>query len=181
MDKFLELMSNPLVDHNYGDNSIFEVACLHSRLDFIDIILEDDRFVLDRCNSIMFEMLDEHLLVLKRLFKNSRFDPCYEYEDHGLLSNACLCESRDIVEFLLEDKRIDPYADQKFPLSLACENGNLEIVKLLLGDSRINPMEAKGIITAYRRGHSDVVEEIINHPRFIPTNHFFQSICWDFV
>jgi ankyrin repeat protein len=49
----------------------------------------------------------------------------------------------NVVDVLLQDKRVDPTYDDQFVLTDACRNGNATMVKRLLLDSRIDPTYKK--------------------------------------
>jgi ankyrin repeat protein len=45
----------------------------------------------------------------------------------------------EIVQLLLADDRVDPSANDNYPIRIALENGHLQIVQLLLADRRVDP------------------------------------------
>ena len=77
--------------------------------------------------------------VCKRFYEISKtaMDPSM-FDDYGLRI-SCQNGFLKSVEFLLEDKRVNPAVRNNKPIRLACKNGYHEIVGLLVEDERVDP------------------------------------------
>lgn len=84
-------------------------------------------------------------------------------DDHFCLEIAATNGYTEIVELLLNDKRVKPYASAFIG---ACANGHLDIIKLLI-KYKINPAieNNEGLIVAVQNGHEKTVEYLMNDHR----------------
>jgi heme oxygenase len=76
-----------------------------------------------------------------------------------------------VVERLLQDKRVDPSADENYAVAWAAQNGHLAVVERLLQDKRVDP-SAEGneaVRRAAARGHLAVVERLLQDERVDPS------------
>jgi hypothetical protein len=73
------------------------------------------------------------------------------------LSPECLIFylTLQIVNFLLQDPRIDPTVFDNFAVRVACENGHEKVVAMLLKDARVNPAAQNNyaVVAAVKNGH----------------------------
>jgi hypothetical protein len=94
-----------------------------------------------------------------------------EAEDpHGCFLRALERGDVEVVERLLQDKRVDPAADNNYAIRLAAENGHLAVVERLLQDKRVDPAAGDNyaIRWAAWKGHLAVVERLLQDKRVDP-------------
>src|SRR5690349_2933275 len=77
-----------------------------------------------------------------------------------IIIHASYSGNLEIIKLLLNEKRVDPSADNNDAIRIACMNGYLDIVKLLLDDERVDPSANNNfaIIYACKNGHFDIVK-----------------------
>lgn len=95
---------------------------------------------------------------------------------------ACENGYIEVILVLLNDSRINPGANDSFPLRCAASYGNTDIIKILLKDGRVNPNDRdthtvryklsdppidtnSSIESAYINNKRDAVEILVNDPR----------------
>ena len=114
------------------------------------------------------------------LCENKEFWAKYIYELNYAIKNASESGQTETVKLLLEDKRVNPSADNNEAIRLASRNGHTEVVRLLLNDPRVDPSDQnnKAIINASRNGHTEVVKLLLSDKRVDPSadmNHAIYS------
>jgi hypothetical protein len=84
-----------------------------------------------------------------------------------------VCERRytALLKLLLTDERIDPSADDQYPIRFACKNGHTEIVKLLLADQRVDPssQDQIALCVACDNGYLEIVKLLLADQRVDPS------------
>ena len=82
-------------------------------------------------------------------------------------SAACKHGHVDVVEFLLQDARIDPAANVNEAFQSAVWAGQVEVVRLLVRDSRVDPTvwQNMPIYIASWRDYDDIVQLLLTYPR----------------
>lgn len=83
------------------------------------------------------------------------------------LQLAVLYNHLSIISTLLDDRRVNPGADNNCALLLAATSGFLGIVKRLLQDQRVDPAAWDNLayFQALKRGHHEIVVLLLNHYR----------------
>jgi len=76
-----------------------------------------------------------------------------------------------VVKILLQDKRVDPSADDNCAIKWASDNGHHKVVKLLLQDKRVDPSAGDNyaIRFASENGHHEVVKLLLQHSKVDPS------------
>jgi hypothetical protein len=76
-----------------------------------------------------------------------------------------------VVERLLQDKRVDPSADDNYAVRWAAQNGHLAVVERLLQDKRVDPSadDNYAVRLAAENGHLAVVERLLQDERVDPS------------
>jgi hypothetical protein len=76
-----------------------------------------------------------------------------------------------VVERLLQDKRVDPSADDNYAVRWAAVNGHLAVVERLLQDKRVDPSadDNYAVRWAAANGHLAVVERLLQDKRVDPS------------
>ncbi|KAJ2991118.1 hypothetical protein HDV02_003945 [Globomyces sp. JEL0801] len=87
------------------------------------------------------------------------------------LEMAIKNNNADIVQTLIEDKRVDPSAEDNHAIRCACSDGLTEIVKILLKDERVNPsaLDNAAFICACLIGHTEIVKMMLKDKRVNPS------------
>jgi hypothetical protein len=72
-----------------------------------------------------------------------------------------------VVERLLQDKRVDPSADDNYAVRLAAQRGHLAVVERLLQDERVDPSadDNYAVRWAAQNGHLAVVDRLLEDDR----------------
>lgn len=119
--------------------------------------------------STLFELLNTESDRIDTAFENSKS-----------LRMACKNGQASIVNFLLQDPRIDPTAFDQFAVRVACENGHTQVVKILLKDKRVNPSAQNNyaVVAATKNGHTDVLKVLLEDPRIDPTPAFLNALSF---
>jgi len=91
-------------------------------------------------------------------------------ENLNSLMNAVKFNNVDKVKILLQNKWVDPSAQNNYAIRLAAERGHTEIVKLLLQDGRADPSVNNNyaIGLSAQNGHIEVVELLLQDERIDP-------------
>jgi hypothetical protein len=123
---------------------------------------------------------NEKLSVISNLFK------IYTDIDPSILSNKAINYASfmgyiDIVNFLLEDHRVNPSVSHSFGSSIvrASERGNLSVVTRLLQDPRVDPSvnDNWAIQAAVEKGHIEIIDYLLKDHRVDP-NAAIESIYY---
>ncbi|KAJ2988981.1 hypothetical protein HDV02_005226, partial [Globomyces sp. JEL0801] len=87
------------------------------------------------------------------------------------LEKAIRNNKANIVQILIEDKRVDPSAEDNHAIRCACSDGRTEIVKILLNDVRVDPsaLDNAALICACLIGHTEIVKMMIKDKRVDPS------------
>ena len=144
--------------------------CLVDAVDGIGIVMASDRVDFD--NRILEQPIEwGHVDVLRVLLADARVMPVNP--DYNALVAACLrfvCSNAgEIITMLMNDRRIDPAADDNLALLEAIKHHNLAAVKILLLDARVNPnnpIASSPILCAAETGSQYCVKALLAHPRF---------------
>ena len=77
----------------------------------------------------------------------------------------------EVVKILIQDKRVDPGADDNYAIRHASKYGYLEIVKILIQDERVDPSadDNRAIKWASQYGHLEIVKILIQDERVDPS------------
>ena len=72
---------------------------------------------------------------------------------------------------LLQDRRVDPSADEQYAIRWASGNGHLPVVERLFQDPRVDPSAEKqsAIRSASQNGHVEVIRFLLHDPRVDPS------------
>jgi ankyrin repeat protein len=91
--------------------------------------------------------------------------------DNYPIRRASELGSTNIVQILLQDKRVDPSEPNNYAIRWASSNGHLEVIKLLLQDERVDPSAYNNyaIQAASTYGHAEVVELLLQDKRVNPS------------
>ncbi|KAJ3026337.1 UNVERIFIED_CONTAM: hypothetical protein HDU68_005841 [Siphonaria sp. JEL0065] len=108
----------------------------------------------------------ETLRVLKALLSSKSFDP-----KSGIFSQT-VCTSKDTLQLLLQDTRIDPSECGNLAIRYASGQDYTEIVCRLLADPRVNPSDCgnDAIQVSSRSGYAEVVRMLLTDPRVDPAS-----------
>jgi hypothetical protein len=84
------------------------------------------------------------------------------------------------VKLLLADERVDPSAEDQYPIRFASAAGQLEVVKLLLTDKRVDPSAERqyAIRWASEKGHLEMVKLLLADKRVDPSADYQYAIRW---
>ena len=76
-------------------------------------------------------------------------------------------DKTEVVKLLLQDKRVDPSAEDNYAIRWASANGYTDIVKLLLEDERVDPSAGDNyaIRWASANGREEVVKLLLKDKR----------------
>ncbi len=90
--------------------------------------------------------------------------------DEQIIIKASLVNNIQLMEFLLNNPKIDPSVQNNQAIINASQKGHVDIVRLLLADKRVNPGVVNNIafLNAIQRGNLGVVELLLNDPRVKP-------------
>lgn len=88
-----------------------------------------------------------------------------------LFIDLCWKGDYESVKFMLEDKKMDPTAENNYALHVSCVYGRNSVVEVLLKDPRIDPSaeDNTAIIVAANHGNHKIVDMLIKDPRVDPS------------
>jgi len=136
------LLTHPKVDPSVQNNEAIRNACAKGFTDIVKLLLADSRVnpsdaeneaVISVCN-------DGHMEILKLILADSRLDISTE-EANIAFCHACYENHLDIARLLVDkpEFKIDPSADDNYPLFFAAQTGYVEITRFLLSHPNVDP------------------------------------------
>ena len=108
----------------------------------------------------------------------------YKKVEEGITDDLFIWASQygyiDLVKMLLEDKRVNPAANDNFAIRLASRNGYTEVVKVLLADLRVDPCFADNhaIRWASKNGHTEIFKLLLKDSRVDLQHEDNYAIRW---
>ena len=110
---------------------------------------------------------DRRKLILSLINKHTSYNIYSRREINIIFEMLCEYGYVNIVERLLEDKRVDPSANDNYAIQLASSNGYLQVVERLLEDKRVEPSadDNYAIKLAFLHRHLYVVERLLEDER----------------
>jgi hypothetical protein len=84
-------------------------------------------------NKIFKEISFENIKVI---YQNKNYNPENDRNRHIIM--ACENSDKDILNFLLNDKRTDPSAQGNLALFIAVENNDLPIIEILMNSNKMS-------------------------------------------
>jgi ankyrin repeat protein len=110
-------------------------------------------------------------LAVSSLLQHPHVDPSEPDNCSCPICHASQFDNKEIMELLLQDKRVDPSAHNNFAIQMASYAGHTEIVKLLLQDKRVDPSADNNyaIRLASYAGRTEVVKLLLQDRRVDPS------------
>lgn len=164
---------DPSCDNNLP--IIRAIICKHYEI--VKLLLSDSRvdfYSSYGVNEVVdFAFKSGNLEIIKLLINDERF-----VDISIFMEAACVYGCLEIVEFLLNDKHINPNRDINFAFVFACREGHLEIVKILLNDKRTDPSRDnnKSLKYACYGGYLEIVKLLLDDSRIKLTSDLFDNL-----
>lgn len=100
--------------------------------------------------------------------------------DSGALRIAALFGIIEVLEQLLQDKRVDPAAENNYAIRVAAREGHLAVVEWLLQDERVDPTadDNFAVRSAAEWGYLDVVDRLLRDKRVDPAAYNNDAVRW---
>ena len=164
VDALRFLLSDTRVDPSAGNNAPLILALRHQNADVVLELIKDPRVDFDPDTIAKFATELGRLDILRFVWQ--RVD-----DPQVLLLKAITFRQSHIVEFLLEDIRVDPAFNNNTPLQTVCQIGDLEIFDILI-HADINPIYPSNLpfLIAVQYGHLHIVHRFSQLPGYAP--HF---------
>jgi ankyrin repeat protein len=138
--------------------------------DFVLNDLEDKDTIVKILNHspelIKNQNLDKDKMVY--IVNNTNNERIYPY----IFEHSCNNGYTDVVELLLQDKRVDPSVRNNYAIRWASKYGHTDVVELLLQDKRVDPSDGdnEAILYASEKGHTEIVRMLLKDSRVDPSD-----------
>lgn len=166
------------VDPSARDNEALFWAMKCRKNQIIGILFSDERVqrglesFRSRSSDHCYRTTMFYVPMFKILYEELNFDPSIQNNLMIRIIAYWWCSQHDVtlVRNLLEDRRVDPRADNNFAIRYAAARGHTDIVRLLLADGRVDPRADNNYASrmASANDHTEIVEmiEAYNRRRF---------------
>lgn len=141
------LLANPKVDPNHfaWHSNCLTDAALRGHAAVVRRLLADPRVDPRALGGSAFAaaVMKGHIAVVDAMLADPRTDPMESRSSSfSPLVLACRAGMHALVNRLLQDRRVDPSADNQAAVRAAAEQGDLVALELLLSDARVDPQFA---------------------------------------
>lgn len=132
---------------NYDENYLYEVAALYGNREIIELLFSDDScFKPNIFKSEKKPLLDAcmygNINVVKLFLENDLFKFYHSQITDEVITNACLSENEDLVEYLLSSGAIEhhanPHASEALPFLFASEKNMVRLLSYLIFTKNID-------------------------------------------
>ncbi|PRP78651.1 ankyrin repeat domain-containing protein 50-like [Planoprotostelium fungivorum] len=159
------LLSDPRLDPSAKDNYAIRAAASMGYSETVRLLLSDSRVDPSSFGNYAIKQAASkgYSQTVSLLLSHPCVDPSAD-DNYGIRFAAGMVHS-ETVRLLLSDPRVDPSAEYDEAITRATEGGYMETVRLLLADERVDPSRHSLVLASAARGHTDVVELLLSHPR----------------
>ncbi|KAJ3276180.1 hypothetical protein HDV01_005628 [Terramyces sp. JEL0728] len=159
-DIFQELIQ--YLDPSAEENRALKLAVIHERLDFISVLLQDNRVDPSMQNNKILNIACKRGLVqdVKLLLNDRRVNP--SDNNNSCILEACKNGYAEIVRLLVAN-HVDPSCSDNLPLRVAVINNHDKVVRVLLEDLRVDPNthSSQPLISACKQGNLEIVKLLL--------------------
>lgn len=151
-----------VLDRVEPPNEILADVMVYERLDLLEILLRDDRIVIDPIRTLDVAIEVGNNEIVNLLLNDERIELNVDHLIRAIRNDVGI----EIIRTLLEDGRIDPSENDNEALIIASARGDVDTVRLLLTDPRVDPSARNN--EALNTPFNAIIELITNHRRYRP-------------
>jgi hypothetical protein len=180
------ILKKPKVNPSTEGNFSLRHASARGYTEIIKLLINDTRTYIENSVPILNAAREGELEIVTMFLDSPKFHKVLN--DKAILTNACFSKNFELVklliekycfipnikdlqcalssrnmntiEFILNDKRVDPSEDNNKVIALAAKYGFLKFVKILLNDNRVDPSDNKNkaILAAHSKQEKAIVK-----------------------